>query len=125
LLWQSRPWLAILISALTFGVFHTLSLTDLSTQKLLPSFIAGIVLALVCYKSGSIIPGILLHSINNGILVSVAYYEPELIADGWITADQEGFPTQVLIGALIGTGLGLYLIGRLKETRLGKLPPSE
>ena len=42
---RNKAWVAIFLSALIFGVFHTLSLTDLSSQKFLPAFLAGIVLA--------------------------------------------------------------------------------
>ncbi|MEC9092137.1 MAG: ABC transporter permease subunit/CPBP intramembrane protease [Planctomycetota bacterium] len=106
---RNKAWVAVLLSSLIFGVFHTLSLTDLSSQKFLPSFLAGIILAWLAIKSGSILPGMLLHILNNGILVSMAYYEDVLVETGWISQDQNGFPAWVLwlcgIGLLFGIGI--------------------
>lgn len=107
---RNRPMVAIVLSALTFGVFHTLSLSDLSSQKFLPSFLAGLVLAWLAVRSGSLLPGILLHSLNNGLLVLLAYYEPVLVDHGWIESSQSGFPRWVLGLALVLTSIGLLAV---------------
>ncbi len=111
---QNRAWVAIIVSALAFGIFHTLSLTDLSSQKFLPSFLAGLVLAWLSYKSGSIIPGMILHTVNNGILVSVAYYEDKLASAGWIKENQDGFPSGILWLAFIGVIAGAVITWLMK-----------
>ena len=116
LLSQNRAWVAIVASALAFGIFHTLSLTDLSSQKFMPSFLAGLVLAWLCYKSGSIIPGMILHTLNNGILVSVAYYEDQLVSAGWIKENQDdGFPANILWMAFAGVIVGGIIIFLMKS----------
>lgn len=109
LLINNKRWVAIVISAFAFGLFHTLSLTDLSSQKFLPSFLAGLILAWIAIKSGSLFPGIVLHTLNNGILVSLAYYEDRLVAAGWIREGQTGFPTWILVTAGVGLALGALL----------------
>ncbi|MEE2642130.1 MAG: ABC transporter permease subunit [Planctomycetota bacterium] len=118
----NRVWLSITLSALAFGVFHTLSLTDLSSQKFLPSFLAGLLLAWLAVKSGSILPGILLHCLNNGILVSLAYYEQSLVEAGWIDSSRSGFPTWVLIAAGVGLLAGIGITGLLSPREKASLP---
>jgi membrane protease YdiL (CAAX protease family) len=50
-----RPWAAILISSLLFAAFH------MNVFALLPTFLLGVVLGVLAVRSGSIVPGILLH----------------------------------------------------------------
>jgi len=54
---------AALISALIFGVLH--ALTGLSAVPPLIAF--GLILALLYEKTGSIVPGIILHMLNNSV----------------------------------------------------------
>jgi membrane protease YdiL (CAAX protease family) len=54
---------AALISGLVFGLLH--ALTGLSAVPPLIAF--GFVLALLYEKTGSIVPGILLHLLNNSV----------------------------------------------------------
>lgn len=116
---RNKAWVAVVLSAFAFGIFHTLSLTDLSSQKFLPSFLAGLVLAWLALKSGSILPGMILHILNNGILVSLAYYEDRLVAAGWIDDAQTGFPNWVLLLAGIGLASGLIIVNLCKPQLAG------
>jgi membrane protease YdiL (CAAX protease family) len=63
LLREMRPLNAVLISSLLFASMH------FSIIKLFPTFILGAVFGYVVYKSKSILPGILLHFVNNGLAV--------------------------------------------------------
>ncbi len=65
-------WPAILVSGLLFGLFH------LQLTNLLPLATLGILLALVTWLSGSLIPAIIAHFINNGSAVLLGTYYPEL-----------------------------------------------
>jgi membrane protease YdiL (CAAX protease family) len=56
---------AILISALIFSAMH------LSLVLFIPFTLMGIILAAVYERSGSLIPTILLHACNNGIILLV------------------------------------------------------
>jgi membrane protease YdiL (CAAX protease family) len=58
------PWLAAaLISAIVFGGLH--ALTGVSAVP--PLIVFGFVLALLYEKTGSIVPGIVLHMLNNSV----------------------------------------------------------
>ena len=68
LLQQYNPTKAILISALLFGVFH------INPAQILPAFLIGILLAWTYYKTGSLIPCILMHVLNNSLSLYLSKY---------------------------------------------------
>ncbi len=59
-------WIAALISAAIFGTLH--AVTGLSAVPPLVAF--GLILALLYEKTGSIVPGILLHVLNNSVALA-------------------------------------------------------
>lgn len=71
LLQQYTPTKAILISALLFGVFH------INPAQILPAFLIGILLAWTYYKTGSLIPCILMHILNNSLAIYLSIQYPE------------------------------------------------
>lgn len=73
----------ILTSAALFGLFHVIMPNPLASERLLSSAMLGVVLGWVRWRSGSLVPGIILHVCHNGLLALVAYYEPQLTARGW------------------------------------------
>lgn len=58
-----RPWTAIIVSALVFSFVH------LNLAQSLYAFPLGIMLAIIYYRSNSIVLTSLLHMLNNGIVV--------------------------------------------------------
>ena len=63
---------AILLSALLFAFLHVLvSLT----QQFFNAALLGIVLGLLAVRSGSILPGMLFHFLNNAVAVSLPYWK--------------------------------------------------
>lgn len=67
LLKQNRPWVSVLIASLTFGMGHILNLftgqTDIETiGQILFAVSLGFLFTMVFYKSGSLLPCILAHS---------------------------------------------------------------
>ena len=76
LLQQYNPTKAILISALLFGV-------HINPAQILPAFLIGILLAWTYYKTGSLIPCIFMHILNNSLSVylSIKYPEAENMDD--------------------------------------------
>ncbi len=67
-----KPLIAILIVAITFGVYH-MSIVRFFTTALL-----GAAICYTAYKSGSIFPGIIMHFTNNALSV-IIYYHGEKI----------------------------------------------
>jgi sodium transport system permease protein len=87
---------AILISALLFGVAHS------SIYRLLPTFALGLVIGVVLWRSGSIFCCMLVHAINNGLLVTLVRW-PNL-------AEQVGLNWGLTLAGLAVTLVGLGLI---------------
>jgi ABC-2 type transport system permease protein/sodium transport system permease protein len=95
----------IVASALLFGVFHEI----LSSGRLLPSTFLGLVLGWVRLRTRSVLPGMLLHALNNSLLLAVSYYHEELQAHGWGVEEQRHLPitwhAAALVGIIAGVGL--------------------
>jgi sodium transport system permease protein len=106
--------LTIIASAVLFGVFHEI----LSSGRLLPSTFLGLVLGWVRWRSRSVWPGILLHALNNGLLLTVSYYPDELLAHSLGVQEQEHLPpawhAMALAGVVVGAAL---LIAATRRTR--------
>ena len=58
---QCRPWLAILISAFVFGLFHGIGMPFFGAM------LFGIMVGWLYWRTGSIIPGIIIHVVNNSL----------------------------------------------------------
>ncbi|HMP82799.1 MAG TPA: ABC transporter permease subunit/CPBP intramembrane protease [Verrucomicrobiota bacterium] len=61
-------WVAIVVSALLFGIAHA------SIYRLLPTFALGLLMGVVIWRSGSIYCSMLVHALNNGLIITVLYY---------------------------------------------------
>lgn len=71
------PQKAILFSALIFGIFH------INPAQVLNAFLLGLLLAWLFYKTHSLIPGILIHILNNSLSVyfTQAFPEADTLSD--------------------------------------------
>lgn len=58
---RCRPWIAILISALVFALFHGLG------ANFVTALLFGILIGWLYWRTGSIIPGIIIHITNNSL----------------------------------------------------------
>jgi sodium transport system permease protein len=102
-----RPWAAVLVSALVFGLFHV------SLFRILPTAFLGVVLALVVLRTGSLYPAVLWHFLNNFLALVPA----EL---GWISLDpSEGVAYSWYAAAVLGAGVSWLLM----RERPGQRPP--
>lgn len=62
-LWKGRPWAAIVVSGLIFGIVH------LNPAQMLYASLIGIVLGWLRWRTGSVVPGIIGHILNNSLAV--------------------------------------------------------
>ena len=74
----------------------------------------GLILGWVCYRTQSVLPGMLLHATHNGLLLMVAYYQDDLKSRGWGVEEQSHLPQLWLIGATVAilVGVGLVMLSR-------------
>jgi ABC-2 type transport system permease protein/sodium transport system permease protein len=96
----------LIISALLFGLFHEI----LIPGRLLASTFMGAALGWVRLRTGSVLPGMLLHATHNSLLLTLAHYEATLAARGWGVEEQEHLPALWLVAAAIGIVVGVGLI---------------
>lgn len=76
-----NAWGTIAITALLFGLFHVVLAGGAAPERFIPSTLMGTLLGWVRCRSGSLFPGVILHSIHNAFLLVLARYRDELA--GW------------------------------------------
>jgi ABC-2 type transport system permease protein/sodium transport system permease protein len=67
----------------------------------------GLALGVLRERSGSLIPGVILHTLHNGGLVTLGWLQPWLISQGWGLTETAHIPVTWLAAGAAGAGLGL------------------
>ena len=110
LLKRQSPWIAILITAFAFGAFHILASSVISLDRFMPTMLMGLVLGFVCWKTGSIIPAIVLHCLHNTTISLLGVYHEQIDKLSWLPFTSENVPWWIyLVSAVVG-GFGLFVI---------------
>ena len=73
-----RPLAAVALSATLFGAFHLVQPGTLPLGRFVSTTALGLVLGWVRHRSGSVLPGMLLHVMHNGLLLSLALFQDRL-----------------------------------------------
>jgi sodium transport system permease protein len=82
----------IVAAAVLFGLFHVVSGNAFLPERFLPSAFLGLILGWVRWKSDSVIPAMITHSLHNAALLAVTYWEQELTARGIGIDEQSHLP---------------------------------
>jgi ABC-2 type transport system permease protein/sodium transport system permease protein len=106
----TSPWRTILISAVVFGLFHVVAGTILAPERFLPSMMLGMVLGWVRHRTQSVVPCMALHTVHNGLLLSVAYWRDALAARGFGVEEASHLPLTWLAVAACGALAALALL---------------
>lgn len=124
LLRKYRPWTAIAVSGLIFGVIH------LNPAQLIPAFTSGMFYAWLYWRTRSLWPGILLHVLNNGFAAFLMRACPEMEEDATLMdlMGQTGYVAALIGAAVIFVGsvwalnrrlpAGVSVLGKKKEQDL-------
>lgn len=105
------PAKTIAVTALLFGLFHVLTGSALLVERFIPSTLLGFVLGWIAYRSGSVLPGIAMHFVHNGLLELVGHYHERLQFLGADFDNQTHLPpTWIAIATTIAI-VGLALVG--------------
>ena len=89
--WCSKPWVGIAISALLFALIHA------NPAQMPHAFLIGLLLGWLYYRTGSVVPGVVYHWVNN----SIAYIVYNLYPDPSLTlSDLFGSPRTVAAAIL-------------------------
>lgn len=70
---RRRTWLPLVITAMLFSAMHG------NPAQMPHAFLIGLLLSWLAYCSGSIVPGILLHAINNSLAVVMYHLYPQSV----------------------------------------------
>jgi ABC-2 type transport system permease protein/sodium transport system permease protein len=107
----------ILATAILFGLFHLVLAGGAAPERLLPSTIMGLILGWVRWKSGSLIPGILLHATHNSLLLGIAKNRDELEGWGLGAIHEVHLPGTWLAAAafVLILGVGLVFVAKSRD----------
>ena len=108
LLGTFRPSTAILLSGLMFGIFH------INPAQVVAASLSGIFLAWLYYRTRSLIPGILIHVLNNTLSVYLDKTYPDV--DTLSELQGESVYPFCLAAATLLLTLSLLLLNRYKAT---------
>ena len=113
--------LSVTLTAVLFGLFHIFVRDALMFERMVPSTFMGIILGIVCVRTGSLLPGVVLHVVHNGLLISLAHYESYLNELGIGVANQEHLPLKWMLIALIPLAIGFLLLSFRKPKPLNQM----
>jgi ABC-2 type transport system permease protein/sodium transport system permease protein len=101
------PFATVGLTALVFAGFHLVATDALTLERFPPSLLMGLALGVLRERSGSLIPGVILHTLHNGGLVTLGWLQPWLISQGWGLTETAHIPVTWLAAGAAGAGLGL------------------
>lgn len=100
---------AVVISSLLFALAHG------DPFRLVPTFVLGLLLALLATRSGSLWPGVVFHASHNSLAVTAGWFrrqsEAGSTAATWDTAEKLLYsPVGVIVAGFVLAGLTLWLL---------------
>jgi ABC-2 type transport system permease protein/sodium transport system permease protein len=109
-----RPWQTIALTSVLFGLFHVFVGSTLLVERFLPTTLLGFLLGWLAYRSGSVLPGMLMHFLHNGLLELVARYHEKL---DFLGADLEAsrhlpWTWLAIAGGFLVAGIAVVLLSR-------------
>jgi sodium transport system permease protein len=66
-----NPAATILVTSLLFAAFHLVTPSMLAVERFLPTLLLGLALGTVAARTGSVLPGMLVHIVHNSLLLSL------------------------------------------------------
>lgn len=112
---SSARWkFPLLMSTFLFAAFHVIVDQSLTLERFPATFLLGLVLGWIRLSTGSIIPGIAMHMVSNGLLLSLTELQPLLEKLGLDLAvkNETHLPLWFLIFAAACSGLGAWCVQR-------------
>ncbi|MCR9198368.1 MAG: ABC transporter permease subunit [Planctomycetaceae bacterium] len=112
---------AVVTTGVLFGLFHVIVRDALMYERLLPSALMGMVLGIVFERTGSVLPGMLMHLCHNGFLVTVAHYEDTFAAWGIGISENQHLPLTALAGAAVPILIAGWLLKAARPEQENRL----
>lgn len=115
------PWKTILVTSVLFGLFHVLTGNALLVERFVPTTLLGLLIGWVAYRTGSVVPGMVLHFAHNALLTMVGHYHRRITWFGTDFDNQTHLPLPWLIGGVTCVAAGMVVI-RLLTQKTTKIP---
>ena len=115
------PGRVIVVTAVIFGTFHVLTGNALLIERFVPTTLLGLVLGWIAYRTGSVIPGMVMHFIHNALLELVAHYHERLEFLGAGFENQSHLPFSWLATATAIAFVGAAMIWQDSRRAHGEL----
>jgi membrane protease YdiL (CAAX protease family) len=105
--------IGIWVGSFLFAAIH------LNLQQIIPMFFLALVLGYLCYFTGSLIPGIIIHFCNNGLAVMANYYSKTSPIARKVADDTyvPGIP-EIILCTVVLAGIFYYLYQQTKTVNI-------
>jgi sodium transport system permease protein len=110
----------IVATAIGFGLFHVINPSQMASERFVSTTLIGLVLGFVRWRTGSVLPGIVLHTLHNGLVILLAYYEPELTRARIAISETEHLPAGWIAAgaAAVCAGLAVLYVATRQPQRM-------
>jgi sodium transport system permease protein len=109
---RMNAWGAIGLTGVIFGLFHASVAGLIAVDRVASSMLLGIVLGWICWRSGSVVPGMLTHALHNSLMLSLMYWGPRLRAWGWAVEETHYLPPPLVAVTTTVAAVALYVVAR-------------
>ncbi len=109
------PARTILLTSVLFGLFHVLTGNALLIERFVPTTLLGLILGWVSWRTASVLPGMLMHLVHNGLLELVARYHESLTFLGEDLDQQTHLPVTWLLAATAIAAVGAGTVYAAKK----------
>ena len=119
---KTSSWLRpMLISTFIFAAFHVIVDPSMTLARFPATFLLGLILCGIRLSSGSVVPGIAMHALSNGLLLSLKELDPVLqfIGLNLQVENESSLPAWFLATSILisCTGAGLVWLGRKRRSK--------
>jgi ABC-2 type transport system permease protein/sodium transport system permease protein len=103
---------AIGLSAAIFGLFHASFSGVIVLERVASSTFLGLALGWICWTTRSVLPGMIVHALNNGLMLSLVFASDWLKQHGWDVEGQRYLPPSLVVitTMLAGSAIGLLAL---------------
>jgi sodium transport system permease protein len=103
-------WFAVGLTALVFGLFHASFGGVIAVERVLSSTLLGVALGWTCWVTRSVYPGMVLHVLNNSLMLSLTYVAPHLQRWGWDMEGQKYLPRNFILATTLVAVFAVILL---------------
>ncbi len=103
------PWAGIIVTAILFSALH------MQFYGFVPRFLLGILLGIIYWYSGSLWPAIVAHFLYDGVLIVLAYFNPEMIDDKAMAGKTANLALAGLVSLALVSALAWWMIKQSKN----------